>query len=153
MQRMNKRNKFAVKTEKDFERRRNNREEKRVKEDLPNMLFSFKDFDNSQIPPGQSYGNWEEHELLAYMLEKFGEICNCNVVEAQQQGWLKIYGEFPPVSDFRPPMHIVEEVKWAVIMRIKGQKGRVAGHIIGNVFYVVFLDCEHKFYKTALKNT
>ena len=33
-------------------------------------------------------------------------------------------------------------------MDIKGQKGRVAGHIIDNIFYVVFLDREHRFYIT-----
>jgi hypothetical protein len=36
-------------------RRENNREERKVKEELPKMLFSFKDFDKNQIPPGQSY--------------------------------------------------------------------------------------------------
>ena len=58
-----------------FERSRNNREEKKVKEDLPKIVFSFKDFDVKQIPPGQSYDNWQENELLAYMLQKFGHIC------------------------------------------------------------------------------
>jgi hypothetical protein len=38
-------------------------------------------------------------------------------------------------------------------MDIKGQKGRVAGHIIENVFYLVFLDKEHRFFITEKKNT
>lgn len=38
-------------------------------------------------------------------------------------------------------------------MNIKGQKPRVAGHIIDNVFYVVFLDKDHKFFPAPLKRT
>lgn len=44
-------------------------------------------------------------------------------------------------------------LNWAVIMDIKGQKGRVAGHIIDNIFYVVFLDREHRFYITEKRHT
>ena len=35
----------------------------------------------------------------------------------------------------------------------EGLKGRVAGHVIGNVFYVVFIDQEHRFYVTGKKHT
>ena len=38
-------------------------------------------------------------------------------------------------------------------MDVKGQKGRVAGHIIDNIFYVVFLDREHRFYITEKRHT
>ncbi len=145
--------KFKARTGDESERKTNTREERKVKEELPKILFSFKDFDNKQIPPGQSYDNWQEEKLLAYMLQKFGYICCLNIVEAQQQKVLKIYGDFPVNSDFDSPQHIVKDVKWAVIMDIKGQKGRVAGHIIDNVFYVVFLDKEHRFYITEKKNT
>ena len=146
-------NKFKPTDDSRLERNRNTREEKKVKEELPKLLFSFKDFDIKQIPPGQSYDNWQENKLLAYMLQKFGYICGLNIVEAQQQKVLKIYGDFPDKTDFKPSQHISEDVKWAVIMDIKGQKARVAGHIIENVFYVVFLDQEHKFYITEKKNT
>lgn len=141
--------KFKVVDDNRFERSRNTREEKKVKEDLPKILFSFKDFDIKQIPPGQKFEDWQKDKLLAYMLQKFSHICSLNIVEAQQQKVLKIYGNFPPKSDFKFPQHIVDNVKWAVIMDIKGQKGRVAGHVIGNVFYVVFLDKEHRFYITG----
>jgi hypothetical protein len=136
-----------------FERNRNTREEKKVKEDLPKLVFSFKDFDIKQIPPGQSYDNWQKDKLLAYMLQKFGHICALNIVEAQQQKVLKIYGDFPAKTDFKFPQYITDDVNWAVIMDIKGQKGRVAGHIIDNIFYVVFLDQEHRFYITEKRNT
>jgi hypothetical protein len=146
-------NKFKSTEDSRFERRHNTREEKKVKEDLPKMVFSFKDFDIKQIPPGQSYDNWQEDKLLAYMLQKFGHICGLNIVEAQQQKVLKIYGNFPSKTDFKAPQHIIEDVNWAVIMDIKGQKGRVAGHVIDNVFYLVFLDQEHRFYITEKRNT
>ncbi|NNT73084.1 hypothetical protein HKT18_12740 [Flavobacterium sp. IMCC34852] len=145
--------KFAIIEEGRFNRKQNTREEKKVKEDLPKILFSFKDFDVSQIPPGQSYIEWQEEKILAAMVQKFEYVCELNIIEAQQQKMLKIYGEFPKKSDFAVPKHISPDVNWAVIMDIKGQKGRVAGHLIGNVFYVVFLDKDHRFYITEKKNT
>ncbi|GHT39644.1 hypothetical protein FACS189437_03590 [Bacteroidia bacterium] len=151
---MNKfKNKFSSINDQSLERLRNTRNERKVKEDLPKIIFSFKDFDIRQIPPGQQYTQWQEEMLLAYMLEKFGMLCNLNIVEAQNQGLLKIYGTFPPESDFKHPQYIIENVIWAVIMNIKGQKGRVAGHIINNVFYVVFLDKDHRFYIAEKKHT
>jgi hypothetical protein len=135
------------------ERKGNNRVERQVQEERPLMLFSFKDFQyNSQIPPGQSYKEWQTEDLLAYMLEKFGYICNETRINAIQNGLIKVYGEFPVSSKFKNPFPD-RELEWAVIMKIAGQKGRVAGHIIGHVFYVVFLDSEHKFYPSEKKNT
>ena len=135
------------------ERKANNRIERQVAEERPLMLYSFKDFQyNSQIPPGQTYSDWQEAELLAYMLDKFGHICNCNRIEAEQQRFIKVYGDFPSNSEFANPFP-ESELVWAVIMRIAGQKGRVAGYVIGHIFYVVFLDAEHKFYPSEKKNT
>lgn len=131
----------------------NIREERKTNEEYPKMLFSFKDFDRNQAPPGQTYEEWQDAELLAYMLEKFGYICELNRNEAIRNGYIKIYGNFPPKSDFEPPNHIAQDVQWAVVMNIKGQKGRVAGHIIEHVFYVVFLDKDHRFYISTKKNT
>lgn len=153
---MNKfRDKFDRIDEKTLKRKYNTRDEKKVKEDLPKIIFSFKDFDIKQIPPGQSYNDWQEEKLLAYMTEKFGEICKYNIVEAQQQKMITIYGRFPNNSEFQYPQTVIqdEKIKWAVITDIKGQKPRVAGHIIDNVFHVVFLDKEHKFFPSKLKHT
>lgn len=137
-----------------IDRKANSRREHPVAEERPLMLFSFKDFQyNTQIPPGQSYSQWQETDLLAYMLEKFGYICNVNRIEAEQQHkFIKVYGEFPINSEFDNPFPD-RELVWGVIMKIGGQKSRIAGHIIGHIFYVVFLDAEHKFYPTEKKNT
>ena len=146
---------FRSLEESSLDRKCNTRDEKKTKENLPKIVFSFKDFDTSQIPPGQSPQEWQDGNLLAYMVEKFGEICKYNIVEATQQNLIKIYGEFPGNSDFKYPRTVIQDkkIKWAVIMNIKGQKSRVAGHIIDNIFYVVFLDKEHKFFLSQLKNT
>ncbi len=131
----------------------NTRNERYVKEAAPLMLFSFKDFQyNSQIPPGQSYSEWKEKDLLIYMLEKFGYICNKTRVEAEKEKFIKVYYkiDFPPKSNFKNPFSEAQ-LNWAVIMNIKGQKPRVVGHVIANVFYVVFLDAEHKFYPSTKK--
>ena len=136
-----------------IDRKANNRSERQVVEEKPLMLFSFKDFQlNSQIPPGQSYTEWQETGLLAYMLEKFGYICNVNRVEAEQRQFIKVYGAFPANSEFTNPFPDAN-LDWAVVMRIGGQKGRVAGYVDGHIFYVVFLDSEHKFFPSELKHT
>lgn len=136
-----------------IERKANNRTERQVDEERPLMLISFKDFQfNAQIPPGQTYANWQADDLLAYLLEKFGYICNENRIEAEQKKFIKVYGNFPSKSEFSNPFPD-RDLEWAVIMKISGQKGRVAGHIIRHVFYVVFLDAEHKFYPSEKRNT
>lgn len=138
---------FAAK-KKAESRKENTRTEIRVDGELPKVVFSFKDFDKSQIPPGQNYEEWEKNGYLSYLLEKLGHISELNIIEAKQEKYITEYGNFPLQSDFKHPRHIAPDVRWAVIKKIKGQKGRVAGHIIDNVFYIVFLDLEHKFWKT-----
>ncbi len=128
-------------------RAKNCRAEREVKSELPKVCFSFKDIDRIQCPPGQTYEEWQKDELLAYMLTKFGYVCDYNIIEAQQAGVMTIYRNFPPNSDFKIPRHISGDVEWAVIKDIKGQKGRVAGYVVENVFHVVFLDKNHRFYK------
>lgn len=129
-------------------RKENIREEKVITGELPKVVFSFKDFDKGQIPPGQTYEDWQKRGYLAYLLDKLGHISELNMVEAKQQKYITEYGKFPKESKFEHPRHIAPDVKWAVIKKIKGQKGRVAGHIIGNVFYIVFLDIDHLFWLT-----
>lgn len=139
-------NKFASQ-KKAGSRKENIREERHVEGIAPKVVFSLKDIDKNQIPPGQSYEEWAGNGFLPYLLEKLEYISQKTMAEAIQEGYIKVYGDFPPRSEFRHPAYIAADVRWAVIMNIKGQKGRVAGHIIDNVFYIVFLDMEHHFYK------
>ena len=143
-------NKFTTQ-KKSGKRKENIREERHIDGESPKVTFSLKDIDKNQIPPGQSYEEWARKGLLAYLLEKLEYISQKTMAEAIQEGYIKVYGAFPPRSNFRHPTHIARDVNWAVIMKIKGQKGRVAGHIIDNVFYIVFLDMDHLFYKMKKK--
>lgn len=139
---------------KNHDRKRNTRQERAVKEDLPKILLSFKDIDLNQNPPGQSFLEWEKELILSSLCEKFKHVCELNRKEAEQNKIIKIYGSFPKNSDFTPPTYLQDtEIEWAVITNIKGQKGRLAGHMIGNIFYVVFLDQNHRFYISNKKNT
>jgi hypothetical protein len=47
---------------------------------------------------------------------------------------------------FEYPAHIPEDAKWARI-HVNGP-AIIAGHVINNTFYLVFLDKTHKFYLT-----
>ncbi len=144
---------FDIRPTHKIDRKAKIRTERKVKEELPLMFFSFKDFQfNRQTPPGQTYQEWQKQELLAYLLDKFGHICNVNRIEAEQQKFIKVYGEFPLNSKFKNPFP-ESDLVWAVINKIKGQKGRVAGYVSGNIFYVVFLDANHHFYPSRKKNT
>ena len=120
--------------------------ERKVQEELEKLSFNFKDFDESQCPPGQKLDDWEKEKRLSVLMKKFIEISKCNIIEAQQQHLVKIYGQFPKNSKFSVPKFIQGEVQWGTIQRIGGQKPRLAGYIIGSVFYPVFLDKDHLFF-------
>lgn len=127
------------------------RNEKKVK-DLPSLLlFSFKDYDSAQCPPGQNFEDWEKDKLLSSLMVKLVDLSQKNIIEATQQKLITVYGEFPDSSEFKIPKYIQGEVDWAAIKNVGGQKHRVAGYIKDNVFYVVFLDKNHKFYKMKKK--
>ncbi len=138
-------NKFRSSTPVDS-RKTDIRVERKVKDELPKLTLNFKDFDFSQCPPGQTLEEWEKGRMLSQLMEKFISVCSYNRLEATQQRLLKVYGVFPENSEFRIPQHIQGDVEWGTIQRIGGQKPRLAGYIIGSVFYPVFLDKDHKFY-------
>lgn len=133
------------------ERKQGTRIEKTVKEETPLILFSFKDFDNNQCPPGQTFKEWEKEGILADFLTKMVELNNKNRIVACQEKCIEIYRSFPPKSDFKAPAYIEGDVVWGTIQDVGGQKRRVAGYMIDNVFYVVFLDKNHKFWKMKNK--
>lgn len=130
-------------------RKVNTREEKKVQDEVPKIVFSFRDFIFQE--PGQSWADWEKEGLLAALMEKLGHISKMTLAEAKAQNIIGIYDEFPTFSDFTCPNCFPPNTKWASIKHIKGRKGRIAGHIIGHTFYIVFLDKNHVFYKTKPK--
>ena len=65
--------------------------------------------------------------------------------------FIKVYDNFPVNSDFIHPKYVPAGVKWSTI-RIKG-KERIVGYLEENIFYVVFLDKDHRFWITEKKHT
>lgn len=114
-------NKFASQ-KKVAGRKENRREERHVEGVSPKVVFSLKDIDKNQIPPGQSYEEWAENGMLSYLMEKLEYISQKTMADAIREEYIKVYEKFPPRSEFRHPAYIAANVKWAVIMNIKGQK-------------------------------
>ncbi len=112
------------------------------------IVFSLKDFDINQ---GQSFEDWEKEKILSNLMRRLQQISSLTITEAQQNKILKIYGDFPIKSEFKHPKHVPIGVKWAVIA-IQG-KERIVGYVEDNVFYIVFLDKDHKFWITEKKHT
>ncbi len=134
-------------------RKENVRTEREVHESMPLLCFNFKDFDHAQCPPGQTFEQWQSNGRLATLMKKLEDVCQMTRTEAELQQVLKVYGDFPRNSGFKKPAYIQGEVSWATIQRIGGQKPRLAGYIIGSIFYPVFLDEEHCFYPSETKHT
>ena len=60
------------------------------------------------------------------------------------------YNRYPDssVNDFKCPDGLSKDESWGVIKNIGGQKRRVAGFLRDNVFYIVFFDGDHRFWKS-----
>jgi len=132
--------------------------------------FNFSYFDNSQ-DCGQDFDEWTEIQLQK-LLNKVKEYSKFSLKHWSNQkvgsgkhkhNILEIYGAFPTNTDFKCPTSIPHQVEWGRF-RLEN-KVRLIGFVIPssyhktlhsktmemfdkNTFYVVFLDKEHKFYKT-----
>ena len=126
------------------------------------LSFSFKYFDGSQ-KAGQDFKDWnndEKTDLLNKLKEYSKESKQYWLNQRVGSGSLKvleIYGTFPINSDFSKPIHVPDNVKWARF-RLES-KVRLIGFFIDetearekqlstDIFYVVFLDKNHRFYLT-----
>lgn len=110
------------------------------------LVFSFKHLDRNQ---GQSFEDWEANGLLSDMLNTFMGFCQRdNHLQCRGKSFT-VYGAFPSKSEFTHPPHVPEDAQWARI-HIKG-KPCIGGHVFRNIFYVVFLDRYHQFWKTDLQ--
>nr|WP_319552554.1 hypothetical protein [uncultured Vibrio sp.] len=134
--------------------------------------FNFSYFDASQ-PAGQGFPGWSYNTgnaSLTNLLDKLKDytVESLNYWQHQRTGGgglkvLEFYGDFPSKSDFTHPKHVPADAHWARFRL--GNKVRLVGFIISknaikdldendqqkfchNTFYVVFLDKDHKFYKT-----
>lgn len=124
------------------------------------LSFSFKYFDGNQ-QAGQDFKDWNDNEKTK-LLDKLKEYSKENkqywLNQRTGSGGLKvleIYSTFPINSDFSKPIHVPDNVKWARF-RLES-KVRLIGFFIDetearekqlstDIFYVVFLDKNHRFY-------
>lgn len=124
------------------------------------LSFSLKYFDGSQ-KAGQDFKDWNDNEKTK-LLDKLKEYSKENkqywLNQRTGSGGLKvleIYGTFPINFDFSKPIHVPDNVKWARF-RLES-KVRLIGFFIDetearekqlstDIFYVVFLDKNHRFY-------
>ena len=124
------------------------------------LSFNFKYFDGTQNS-GQKFGDLTQEQLLKFFekLKNFSSDSKLNWIKQRhgESSTLAIYGNFPERSLFKYPKHVPAGVKWARF-RLEGDM-RLAGFFIDesdaegdnglcNIFYVVFFDSNHGFYKT-----
>ncbi|HEY4555715.1 MAG TPA: hypothetical protein VIG68_04695 [Lysobacter sp.] len=132
--------------------------------------FNFSYFEKQAA--GQAFQEWTDGQL-AKLLDKLKEYSreHLNYWREQRVGKsgtvLAIYGDFPTSrSDFSHPRHVPHEAQWGRF-RLE-QAVRLIGFVLPNsvrglthpgsgiqydvnTFYVVFLDADHRFYKTELR--
>lgn len=142
---------------KSYARTERTREEAEVKGAVINHVsFNFKDLDQTQpVGKPQTIELWHEEEMLEPLLERIRQVSQLSRAEAVRQQQLKFYDTFPPknVTDFFHPAHVPQDVYWGVLKNIGGQVGTVAGYLVDDVFYVVFLDMNHRFWISEKKHT
>lgn len=125
------------------------------------MSFNFKYLDQEQ---GDRFSDLTQQQLSKIM-EKLKWYSNETRAHWEQEKIgqstvLAVYNNFPLSSDFHHPKHVPVGVRWARF-RMEGDQ-RLAGFVLNkgdvkntelhtNVFYVVFLDNKHKFYKSDKK--
>jgi hypothetical protein len=111
------------------------------------FCVSLKHFDSSQ---GQSFAEWEKGHFLSKLLERWQAHSSKPMLQCLDRKFHR-YGGFPAKSEFHHPKHVPPDAIWAS-MHIQS-KQCVGGHIIGNVFHLVFLDWDHKFWPVEKKHT
>lgn len=129
------------------------------------LSFSFKYFDGNQ-EAGQDFKDWndkQKQELLEKLRDYSRESKTYWLNQRAGAGGLKIleiYEAFPRNTDFEYPQHVPNDVRWARFrmesaMRLVGffvsEEDVKSKNLSTNVFYVVFLDKDHRFYKTETK--
>lgn len=118
------------------------------KDRASNFKLSFQYLDTTQ-KFGSSFKDWQKAGLLSSALETLQGYC-CSPLRQQIDGdKFTIYDSFPPKERtlFEFPKNVPEDASWARI-HINGLSV-IIGHVVGDTFYIVFLDRTHKFYLTS----
>jgi len=103
---------------------------------------------------GQSIKEWSEFGLLEKLLLRLKYLGQYPALTVRQNKWIKEYHkvDYPPDSEFTEPKH-VSNVTWAVLHITPKSREVVVGYIENDIFYIVFLDKDHKFWPSSLKHT
>lgn len=116
--------------------------------------ISFKYFKDTDIDPAQSINTWKAEDRILDMLLALKDISSNNATIVQTSR-LTLYGEYPSKdkNEFPLPPDLPSEIKWGTIQNIGGQKARIAGFLKDSIFYLVYLDINHRFWITKPKNS
>lgn len=127
-----------------YERKRGNRQAVGAK--VRTITFSWIKLDINQ---GQSIEEWEKEGLLSEFCHMMRQIGQYNSTQVFANQMIKQYTKvgFPPDSEFEEPKH-VSPTYWAVIHIKPKSKEVVVGYVEEEIFYIVFLDKDHKFWPT-----
>jgi len=114
------------------------------------ILFSYEKHINDQ---GQSFKEWENKGLLAYLIDRIRQIEQYTVKHAVHDQLIKQYTKvgFPPESKFTEPKHVSPDY-WAVIHLKPNSKEVIVGYLENSVFYIVFLDEDHLFWPSDIQS-
>lgn len=117
-------------------------------------LLSFNHSKKCNIQ-GESFKNWEEEKILSDFLTRISQLSALTVAQAISQNYITVYTkvDFPPKSGFTFPKHIPSDISWATFHIKPKSKEVVVGYIEDDIFFIVFLDKNHLFWKCKLKNT
>ena len=109
--------------------------------------ISFKYFKDTDIDPAQSINTWKAEDRILDMLLALKDISSNNATIVQTSR-LTLYGEYPSKdkNEFPLPADLPSEIKWGTIQNIGGQKARIAGFLKDSIFYLVYLDKNHRFW-------
>lgn len=116
---------------------------------------------------GQEFHEWNHLQLVSLLeaLKHFSQFPLSHWIHETRKGLptFAIYGKFPSNTDFSHPLHVPHQAMWARFRLTSAF--RLIGFVVPstyhrkehpktkelfdcNTFYVVFLDMNHRFYKT-----
>lgn len=98
------------------------------------------------VPESGTLRIWEKECILADAIAVLAGYCKRPLREQIDGYKFTIYGGFPPEgkTDYAYPDNVPEDAHWARI-HVKGLPV-IIGHVVGNTFFIVFLDKNHRFW-------
>ncbi|OFM28444.1 MULTISPECIES: hypothetical protein [Neisseria] len=133
------------------QRKTGNRTENPSSPESTSVLISWIHYKGNDKKNGQLISEWEKDgSLLMSLFKVIDTIQSSKLQELINKGFINLYGKFPEnrKTDFSCPPDLNMTDNWGVIKKIH-QHSRVAGFFKNGYFYIVFLDREHKFYKSS----